>query len=208
MPLRDELARILAEGHERDHPDIIMTSEADMAPEVDHLPSAVLIAVTDRPEPGLILTQRAATLRKHPGQVAFPGGRVDPEDDDVIAAALREAEEEIGLPRSMVDVLGTTDPFRTHSGYAIVPVVAVIPPDFDFVAAPGEVDAIFEVPLVYALDPAQRTLQFTDFEGRRRDYHEIMWKDHRIWGVTAAMLVNLSYRLDRDAIRAIGSVGR
>ncbi|MET0360220.1 MAG: CoA pyrophosphatase [Sphingobium sp.] len=166
-------------------------------------PAAVLVAITDRAEPGLILTQRSAALRKHAGQVAFPGGRVDAGDADEIAGALREAQEEIGLPPDLVDVVGTTDPFRTGTGYAIIPVVAVIPPDIDFIAEPQEVDAIFEVPLHYALDPMRRRLAYTEFEGRRRDYHEILWKDRRIWGVTAAMLVNLSHRLNLDSLNAI-----
>ncbi|CAN5142395.1 hypothetical protein BH10PSE13_BH10PSE13_06780 [soil metagenome] len=208
MALRDEIARILNEGHAREHPDIILGAGHDETPNGGHYPSAVLIAITDRPEPGLILTQRSAQLRTHPGQVAFPGGRVDPEDADVVAAALREAQEEIGLPPGTADVIGLTDPFRTHTGYRIVPVVAVIPPDIDFVAAPDEVAAIFEVPLGYALDPARRSLHFTEFEGQRRNYHEILWKDQRIWGVTAAMLVNLSYRLDPDSIRALANGGR
>jgi 8-oxo-dGTP pyrophosphatase MutT (NUDIX family) len=205
MALRDDIARILAEGHTHDHPDIILGAGHDETSEGAHLPSAVLIAITDRAEPGLILTQRSETLRRHPGQVALPGGRVDPEDEDAIATALREAEEEIGLPRALVDVIGTTDPFRTHTGYFIVPVVAVIPPDVDFVAEPREVDAIFEIPLAYALDPTRRTLLFTEFGGKTRNYHEILWKDRRIWGVTAGMLVNLSYRLNLDSLRAIGN---
>lgn len=205
MALRDEIARILAEGHRRTHPDIILGADYDETPEGEHLPSAVLIAITDRPEPGLILTQRSENLRKHPGQVAFPGGRVDPEDASIIAAALREAEEEIGLPREKVDVIGMTDPFRTHTGYLIVPVVAVIPPDLGFAPQPDEVSAIFEVPLDYALDPERRNVVFTEFEGRMRNYHEILWRDRRIWGVTAGMLVNLSYRLDPAALRATGA---
>jgi 8-oxo-dGTP pyrophosphatase MutT (NUDIX family) len=204
MALRDAIARILEAGHARAHPDIIIGYDRKMEEAGESRPSAVLIAITDRPQPGLIFTQRSANLRAHPGQVAFPGGRVDPEDTDAVAAALREAEEEIGLPRAVVDVIGTTDPFHTYSGYAIVPVVAVIPPDLPFVPEPDEVDAIFEVPLDYALDPDRRTMQFLmNPQGKRRDYHEILWKDRRIWGVTASMLVNLSYRLDLDAVRAL-----
>lgn len=208
MALRDAVARILAEGHAHDHPDITIGSEFDETEDGHHLPSAVLIAITDRPEPGIILTQRSEHLRKHAGQVAFPGGRVDPEDASIVAAALREAQEEIGLPPALVDVIGETDPFRTHTGFSIVPVVAVIPPDLPFVPAPDEVSAIFEVPLAYALDPARRSVVVTEFEGRLRNYHEIFWKDRHIWGVTAAMLVNLSHRLDPAAIRAlVGGAG-
>lgn len=204
MALRDDIARILAEGHERDHPDIIVGALPGEVPGMEHLASTVLIAITDRPQPGLILTQRSAHLRKHPGQVAFPGGRVDPEDAGVVAAALREAQEEIALPPDVVDVIGETDPLRTHTGFSIVPVVAVIPPDLDLVPSPDEVSAIFEVPLAYALDPSRRTLVATEFNGQPRKYHEILWEDRRIWGVTAAMLVNLSYRLDPAALTAIG----
>ena len=196
MRLRDRLAQMLAEGHARDHPDIDPGILQLMEDRDDHAPSAVLVAITDRPEPGLILTQRSDRLRNHAGQIAFPGGRVDPEDADVVAAALREAEEEIALPPALVDVIGTSDPYRTHSGYAIVPVIGVIPPDIPLVPHPEEVEAIFEVPLAYALDPARRTRQTSEWEGEVRHYHEIVWEDRRIWGVTAAMLVNLSYRLD------------
>jgi 8-oxo-dGTP pyrophosphatase MutT (NUDIX family) len=204
MRLRDRLAVMLAEGHARDHPGID-PGMLQLLEDRDHAPSAVLVAITDRPEPGLILTQRSDKLRNHAGQVALPGGRVDPADADVVEAALREAEEEIALPRSLVDVIGTTDPYRTHSGFAIVPVIAVIPPDVPLLAHPGEVDAIFEVPLAYALDPARRTRKQSQWNGPVRHYHEILWEDRRIWGVTAAMLVNLSYRLDRVALRGIGS---
>ncbi len=97
-------------------------------PDGPFTPAAVLIAITDRPQPGMILTQRHANLRAHAGQVAFPGGRLDPEDADAIAAALREAEEEIALPRDRVEVLGRSDMFRTGTGFAVEPIVAIIPP--------------------------------------------------------------------------------
>lgn len=203
MRLRDRLAEMLAQGHALDHPDID-PGILKLVEDRDHAPSAVLVAITDRPEPGLILTLRSDKLRNHAGQVAFPGGRVDPSDADVVAAALREAEEEIALSPSLVDVIGTTDPYNTHSGYAIVPVIGVIPPDIPLIPHPHEVEAIFEVPLAYALDPARRTRLMTEWEGEVRHYHEIVWEDRRIWGVTAAMLVNLSYRLDPAALRDMG----
>lgn len=158
-------------------------------------PAAVLIALTDRPDPGLILTQRPETMRRHPGQVAFPGGRIDPEDADAVAAALREAEEEVALPRSVAEIVGTLAPYQTVTGFGIIPVLAVIPPYLTLVPHDREVAAIFEVPLAFILDPANGAEQRVMFEGRERRYREIMWEDRRIWGATAAMLANLAARL-------------
>lgn len=158
-------------------------------------PAAVLVAVTDRAEPGVILTQRADTMRRHAGQIAFPGGRVDPGDDDAVAAALREAEEEIGLPRAAVDVIGIADRYRTITGFEVEPVVGVIVPDLVFRLEPGEVAAVFEVPWRFVLDPANHVQASVEWQGRERHFYEIIWESHRIWGATAAMLVNLSRRL-------------
>lgn len=157
--------------------------------------AAVLIAVTDRTEPGLILTQRPDTMRRHAGQVAFPGGRVDPDDVDAIAAALREAEEEVALSPAAVDVIGALDAYRTVTGFDIVPVVGVIAPDLALVPHDREVAAVFEVPLGFVLDAANHAEQTVMFEGDERTYIEMMWGERRIWGATAAMLVNLSARL-------------
>lgn len=159
------------------------------------IPAAVLIAVTDRAEPGVILTQRPETMRRHPGQAAFPGGRVDANDIDVIAAALREAEEEIGLPRHIPHVIGTVDLYRTITSYTITPVLAVIPPDLPLVANPQEVAHIFEVPLAFLLDPVNHVAKAADWNGRERHFIEMHWEGQRIWGATAAMIVNLSRRL-------------
>lgn len=159
------------------------------------VPAAVLIAITDRPEPGLILTRRTAHLRRHSGQVAFPGGRVDLEDRDVIDAALREAEEEIGLDRTHVQVIGPSDGYKTLSGFDITPVISVIPPDLALTPHADEVADIFEVPLRHVLAPSNHTKLTGDWLGRERSYYEIMWNDYRIWGVTAAMIVNLSGRV-------------
>ena len=167
----------------------------DMPPTEASVAAAVLIAVTDRADPGVILTRRTETLRRHAGQVAFPGGRVDPEDIDAVAAALREAEEEIALPRDAVQVVGTTDRFRTGTGYDIVPVVGVVPPDLPLVAHEAEVAAVFEVPLAFLLDPANHLERSAEWQGRMRRFYEIPWPDHPVWGATAGILVNLSRRL-------------
>ncbi len=157
--------------------------------------AAVLIAITDRAEPGLILTQRPDSMRKHAGQVAFPGGRVDAEDSDAIAAALREADEEIALAPAHVEIVGTLDPYATITGYHVTPVLGVVAPDLPLVANAAEVAAVFEVPLAFLLDPANVTEHSVMVDGHHRHYREILWNDRRIWGATAAMLANLAARL-------------
>lgn len=159
------------------------------------IPAAVLIAITDRAEPGLILTQRPETMRQHPGQVAFPGGRIDPGDADAVAAALREAEEEIALDPAQVEVVSSLAPYRTITGFAVTPVVAVIPPDLSLVPHDREVAAVFEVPLGFALAPESWSIRTVMFQGTERSYREAMWQERRIWGATAAMLANLAARL-------------
>jgi 8-oxo-dGTP pyrophosphatase MutT (NUDIX family) len=158
-------------------------------------PAAVLIAVTDRPEPGVLLTRRAESLRSHAGQVAFPGGRVDPGDADVIAAALREADEEIGLPAAAVEVVGTVGVFRTVTGFEVTPVVGVVPPDLPLRPHDAEVAALFEVPLAHLLDPANHLVRQVEWKGAERTFYEIPWVGERIWGATAAMIVNFGRRL-------------
>ena len=158
--------------------------------------AAVLIAITDRAEPGLILTQRPETMRRHPGQVAFPGGRIDPEDANAIEAALREAEEEVALPRAQVHIIEALPVYRTITGFEITPVIGLIPPDLPLVPHDREVAAVFEVPLAFVLDPANRIEKRIMVEGIERRYFEIMWGERRIWGATAAMLANLSARLN------------
>lgn len=167
--------------------------------ELDTMPppaeAAVLVAVTDRAEPGVILTQRTETMRKHPGQVAFPGGRIDPEDDDAVAAALREAHEEIGLERDAVSVVGAIESYRTGTGYRVTPVLGVVPPDLLLVPAEAEVADVFEVPLAFLLDPANHRRASGMWQGHERHFFQIDWGDRRIWGATAAIVVNLSRRL-------------
>ena len=156
--------------------------------------AAVLIAVTDRPQPGLILTVRREHLRTHAGQIAFPGGRID-SGEDAVAAALREAHEEVFLPADAVEVIGAIEPYRTVTGYVITPVLGVIPPDLALEPQEHEVADWFEAPLAYVLAPANQRLVSALFAGQTRHYYEIMWNDRRIWGATAAMIVNLSRRL-------------
>jgi len=157
--------------------------------------AAVLIAFTDRPDPGVILTQRPQWLRSHAGQVAFPGGKIDPGDRDAIDAALREAEEEIGLNRRDVAVAGVTEPYRSGSGYHITPVLGVIPPDLAFDPNPDEVEEWFEVPLDILFDPDNYARQQAHWQGQDRYYYDMDWKGRRIWGVTAGIIVNLARRL-------------
>ena len=156
--------------------------------------AAVLVAITDRPEPGVILTVRREDMRTHAGQVAFPGGRLDP-GEDAVKAALREAHEEILLNPKDVEVVGTIEPYRTVTGYLVTPVIGIIPPDLPLTPHEHEVADWFEAPLAFVLDPANQLQQTALFQGRERHYYEIVWDGRRIWGATAAMIVNLSRRL-------------
>ncbi len=195
MSLAETLRGALDRGH-RETPELIAGDvlEGEEAA-LGITPAAVLVPVVDRPEPTVILTLRPQTMRKHPGQVSFPGGRIDPGDSDPIAAALREAEEEIGLPREAVQVIGVADRYRTVTGFEVTPVIGIVPPDLPLTPHPGEVEAMFEAPLYYLLDPAHQIVRSAEWRGRMRTYYEIEWEGRRIWGATAAMIVNLSRRL-------------
>ena len=156
--------------------------------------AAVLIAITDRPEPGVILSVRREHLRTHAGQIAFPGGKVG-EGEDAIAAALREAHEEILLDPAAAEVVGTLEPYRTVTGFVVTPVVCVIPADIPLEPHEHEVAELFEAPLAFLLDPANQQRRSGLFQSRERHYYEIDWNGRRIWGATAGMIVNLSRRL-------------
>lgn len=160
-------------------------------------PAAVLVGVREGVQPRLVLTVRTDHLQDHAGQVAFPGGRTDPDDADAIATALRESEEEIGLARRLVTPLGFLDRFETISGYTITPVVARIDPDARLYPAPAEVAEVFEVPLSFFLEPRNLKRYTMDFRGHRRDMVEFVHGGHRIWGATAAMVFNLLQRMGR-----------
>lgn len=164
-------------------------------PMLDYVPAAVLMPVIRRPEPGLLLTTRTANMRNHAGQVAFPGGRVDAEDDGPVAAALREAQEEIGLRPDQVEVLGLADPYHTGTGYSVDLVVGLIDSGLDFVPNPFEVADVFEVPLAFVLDPVNHQLREAEWQGKMRRFYVIEWDGRMIWGATAGMLVNLAARL-------------
>ena len=164
--------------------------------EASAVPAAVLVPIVLRPEgPTVLLTQRAATLRRHSAQIAFPGGRVDAVDGSPVVTALRETEEEIGLPRERVRMLGFLDAYLTGTGYRIVPVVATVEPPFTLTLNPHEVDAAFETPLAFLLDPANHQRHGREWQGRIRTYYAMPFGDHYIWGATAGMIRNLYERL-------------
>ena len=156
--------------------------------------AAVLIPITHRDDPGVLLTVRREHMRTHAGQIAFPGGRVE-RGEDPVAAALREAHEEILLDRAVVELVGSIEPYRTVTGYVITPVIGVVPADLPLEPHEHEVADLFEAPLSYLLDPANQQRQCALLQGRERHYYEIDWNGRRIWGATAAMIVNLLRRL-------------
>lgn len=173
---------------------------SDLLPSGPPVEAAVLAGIVPRASGAqVILTRRTETLRQHGGQVGFPGGRTEPDDRDAVAAALRESNEEIALPFDRVQPLGYLDPFVTITGYRVMPVVAVIDPDFVAVPQPAEVAEVFEVPLDYLLDPANLHQVEIEHRGRIRHVLEYGWPGQRIWGATAAMLYNLRRRLEQLA---------
>lgn len=160
-------------------------------------PAAVLLGFREGVQPRLVLTVRTDHLQAHAGQVAFPGGRSDPSDDDALTTALRESEEEIGLDRALVTPLGYLDCFETISGFCITPVVAKIAAEAQLYPAPDEVAEVFEVPLAFFLEPANLRRYTMEFRGHQRPMVEFIHGGHRIWGATAAMLLNLLQRMGR-----------
>lgn len=190
--LFNRLARLFEEGHAREP--VTLLSDERFADAGRVAEAAVLIAVTDRPEPGVILTQRPRTLRDHPGQVAFPGGKLDP-GEDAIAAALREGQEELALDPALVRVIGATDRYKTGTGFDITPVLGVVPPDLPLAPHPGEVESWFEAPLELLMDERNWRSNTVFWKGAERRFYEMDHAGYRIWGVTAAICANLSRRL-------------
>jgi 8-oxo-dGTP pyrophosphatase MutT (NUDIX family) len=158
-------------------------------------PAAVLVPVVDRPDPTVLLTQRTAELPSHAGQIAFPGGKMDPHDATPAAAAMREAEEEIGLAHSLIEPIGYLDLYLTFSGFRIVPTVARVAPDYRLTINPSEVADAFEVPLAFLMDAQNHALHSRDWKGVSRRYYAMPFGERYIWGVTAGILRNLYERI-------------
>ncbi len=173
------------------NPDMV----ADFAVMDEARAAAVLIPVIARPELTVLLTQRTESLSTHAGQIAFPGGRVDEADASVVDAALREAEEEIGLDRRFVEPLGFIDSYRTGTGYRIAPVVALVRPGFVLQLNPHEVVEAFEVPLSFLMDLTNHQRHSREWRGRQRDFYAMPFGERYIWGATAGMLKNMHLRL-------------
>jgi 8-oxo-dGTP pyrophosphatase MutT (NUDIX family) len=158
-------------------------------------PAAVLVPIVDRPEPTVLLTQRTAELASHAGQVAFPGGKIDPSDESPVAAALREATEEVGLAPMLVEPIGYLDLYLTFSGFRILPTVARVKPDFQLLLNPREVTEAFEVPLDFLMDTANHQRKTRDWKGISREYYAMPFGERYIWGITAGILRNLYERV-------------
>lgn len=191
--LAERLLSLHAEGHAADMPGL-RTDDSRFA-SGEACDAAVLAAIVDRPRPAFLLTHRPSNMRAHPGQVAFPGGKIDPGETPV-EAALREAWEELAIPPGAVTVVGTSDTYHTATGYIITPVLALIPPDLTIVPNPTEVAQWFEAPVDFVFDAANQVTQWGELNGMRREFLEIQWQEHLIWGVTAAIIANLSRRID------------
>lgn len=158
-------------------------------------PAAVLVPIIDRSEPTVLLTMRTAELASHAGQVAFPGGKIDPADESPVAAALREAREETGLAPTLIEPIGYLDLYLTFSGFRILPTVARVKPDFTLALNPQEVTETFEVPLRFVMTPANHQRKTRDWNGFARDYYAIPYQNRYIWGITAGILRNLYERV-------------
>ncbi len=179
--------------HAVDYPGSKSRARAFAEGELVSRPAAVLVPLVKRDD-GLhvILTRRTDHLSDHAGQISFPGGRQEEEDATLEETALRETEEEIGLSRRHINLIGRIDDYYTVTGYQVTPIIGLITPPFDLVPDDHEVAEVFEVPLTFILDPNNQKLQSVTFEGTRRRYFAIPYREYYIWGATAGMLVNFS----------------
>ncbi len=156
-------------------------------------PASVLVPLVTRPEGmSVLLTLRTEHLAAHAGQISFPGGRQEESDRDAIEAALRETEEEVGLPRDHVEVVGRLDTYVTSTGFEVTPVVGLVRAPYPVRLDPFEVAELFEVPLAFVIDPANRQRQSREYKGRQRTFYVLPYQHRHIWGATAGMLVNLA----------------
>lgn len=174
-------------------PDLPPSSDFDLNPGTAPAgralrPAAVLVPIVFEPRPRLILTKRSSALRHHPGQIAFPGGKLDAGDDGPAGGAMREAREEIGLDPANVRVLGFLPAHETVTAFSVTPVVAQVIARFEPVPQPGEVEEVFDVPLSHVLDPARYNREFRLWGGRRRYFYTVPYGPYYIWGATARML--------------------
>jgi 8-oxo-dGTP pyrophosphatase MutT (NUDIX family) len=178
-------------------PETLVAYGEDVLEEMDRppVPAAVLVPVVMSAAPAILLTKRTAHLKKHAGQVSFPGGRIDPDDAHPEAAALREAAEEIALDSSHVEILGRMADYVTGTGYRITPVLGLVPPNLSYRPSPHEVEAVFELPVTVLLDPAAPRRQRQHVRGHWREYWVWPHPQHFIWGATAAILVHLAEKL-------------
>lgn len=167
-------------------------------------PAAVLVPVVAHAEPTMLLTQRSSDMPDHSGQIAFPGGKIEPADGTPLDAALREAEEEIGLSRQHVRPLGYLLPFLSRTGYLITPVVGLVSPPFALTLNPREVTDAFEVPLSFLMDPRNHQRKSREFRGEQRHFYAMPFEDRYIWGITAGIIRNLWERLTDQVPEEVG----
>jgi len=209
VSLTEALRCALAEGAHRASPQVGDERRSIAPPSVDPVAAAVLIAFIDRPRPAIILTRRTEMLRNHAGQVAFPGGRIDP-GEDAVAAALREAEEEIALPRDKVEIVGLGPTYVTGTNFHVTPVIATVPDGVILKPNPAEVAAVFDIAAEALFAPANRESHEGEWQGATWRYYRIVGHAETVWGATAGIVINVAAQLglDSDPARFNRSAGR